>query len=455
MSTWDRDLWKLWPLLVVAFSVMIVGYAGYWPSVPLSLSRFAKSNSPAESSTAHLLVEWLAKQDPIAANNKVNADHFTVVDMASKVIPDASTATFTRPQITRVGSSFFCQWQVKRRSVTASPVTIFGSWSADGERWSDPQLIFSHEGEPAATQVLALAPILAIHNELYSVVAVHEIVGFSTSDATTFSAPKAAEMSAEFPRAVREIVGYFVRRIQSNGTLGPRITLLRRADEVFSVAEAMRGIEIVDQPLIPDIVSQLATDDSRFGGKMEFPVPEIETDDRYKLSYPTTVAISDNRWLRLWASEQGLDRLYGQVSPDNGATWEKPIPTNIRNEGRFAVLGKLPSGSIILVGNQFRAAEQVADPLTIAIAFEKLQFTECFELRRGAPARISSQEPLDRREKAEQLGFQVGGCLVDGADVWVVYSVNAESIDISRVRLRDLAPALADSNSQIETAGRQ
>lgn len=455
MSTWDRDLWKLWPLLLVAFSVMIIGYAGYWPAVPLSLKRFAESNSLVESSTAHLLVEWLAKQDSIAANDKVNADHFTVVDSASTAIPDASAATFARPQITRVGPSFFCQWQVKGQSEPTSPVTIFGSWSADGERWSDPQLVFSHEGEPAATQVLALAPFLAIHNEVYTVAAVHEIVGFSTSDATTFSEPKAAEMSAEFPRAVREIVGYFVRRIRSDGTLGPRITLLRRADEVFSVAEAMRGIEIVDQPLIPDIVRRLATADSRFGGKMEFPVPEIETDDRYRLSYPTTVAIPDNRWLRLWASEQGLDRLYGQVSPNNGVTWEKPIPTNIRNEGRFAVLEKLPSGSIFLVGNQFRTAGQVADPLTIAIAFEKLQFTECFELRRGAPARIRSQEPLDRRDKAEQLGFQVGGCLVDGGDVWVVYSVNAESIDVSRVRMRDLAPALADSNFKIETAVRQ
>jgi len=451
MATWDRDLWKLWPLVVMAFVVLIAGYAGYWPSIPLSLNRFGKNALRPEGAATPQLVEWLAQQES-SGRRTVSADHYSVIDISSAAIPGLNSAALTRPQLTRVGSRFYCQWQMQNLADSASPVAIYGAWSTDGQRWSEPQLVFSHEGEPASKQILSSAAFLSIQDEVYSVAAVQEIVGYSTSDATTFSEPKSTEISAEFPRAVREIVGYFVRRVQSDGSLGPRITLLRQSDEGFSVADAMRGIEIVDQPLIPDIVRQLATPESRYGGKMEFPVPEIETEDRYRLGYPTSVAIPNNRLLRLWVSEQGLDRLYGQVSPDNGITWEKPILTNIRNEGRFAVLGTLPSGAIFLIGNQLRGAGEIADPLTIALAFENLQFTECFELRRGAPTRRRTQEPADRRDAVAQMGFQVGACLVNGAEVWIIYSVNAESIEVCRVRLRDLAPALAQSELTKETA---
>lgn len=460
MSRWNRDLRKLWPLALLAFLILILGYAGFWPAFPLASNRFAANKVRLDGDPNRGLVEWIAKVDPtdqdLTADGteiRLEAIHSTVVDVGTSSQP-SSRSLVSKPQISHVGQSFFCVWQVQELDHPQGSVDIFGSWSTDGEHWSPSELIFSHQGDPSSRQLLRTAPLLSINGEVYVIARVDEVVGYGSADATKFSESKSAEQLNEFPQPVHEIVGYFVRRVLPNQTLGPRITLLRRSGEAYSVADAMRGLEIIDQGLIPDIVRSLATSDSRFGGNMEFLVPEVETEDRYRLSYPTEVQLTSNRRLRLWSSEQGLDRLYRQISDDDGRTWDKPVATNLRNGGTFAVLGTLPAGPVFLVGNQYRVDNVVADPLTISIAFENLQFTECYVLRRGTQPRSQALDGLSQRDINEVLGYQVGSCLIREEFLWVAYSVQGESIQVSRIRCRNLAPALVDHVSKTEPSDR-
>ena len=464
MSTGYRDLRKLWPLVLLAISVLIVGYSGFWPAFPLAGKRFTTNRGQRDPVSDRILVEWLAKLDLPSPNEltksgsdiRLNASHYLIygLDAAKEAELDNRVS---RPQICQVGQSLFCVWQVHEQASTSDNVAIYGAWSADGQQWSAPQLVFPPTNEPAPEQRLRSAPFATVNGEIFAVAAVYQVVGYGSSDATTFSEPKSAGPTAEFPTPVYEMAGYYLRRVLREQTLGPPFELFRRSGEAYSVAEAMRGVEIVDQALIPDLVRLLATPDSRFGGKMEFVTPELETEDRYNLSRPTEVQLPNNRRLRLWSSEQGLDRLYCQNSRDGGLTWDKPAPTNLRNSGAFAVIGTLPSpasvaapapvgvGPVFLIGNQIRNGNVVADPLTVSIAFEDLQFTECFLLRYGAPSPTRKLEQLKPRDMAEHLGFQVNSYLIRDDDLWVAYAVNGEAIEISKVRCRNLAPALDTS----------
>jgi hypothetical protein len=447
MSSWHREFSSLWPLGVLAFLVLLIGYAGFWPAFPLAGNRFDRGRLRLDNPTDRLLVEWLVEQDTDDGSSLRNLDatHVTVAAASSTTPNSGGFVAVSRPQLTRIDRFLFCQWQAHSIDQPELSVTILGSWSVDGENWSPPTAVFGPEGLPksAAKQVLNSSPFLAISGEVYAVAAIHEIAGYSTLDATTFGEPKSAEASAEFPRAVRDIHGFLVRRVRADQTFGSMIPIVRRSDVVAN-SEPGQVIDAIDQGMISDIVRQLATPDSRFGGKMEFLVPECETEDRYRLSNPTKVLLPNNRKLQLWSNEQGLDRLYGQISRDGGQTWDKPTPTNIRQSGRQAILGNLPAGPIFLAGNQSRFSLGTADPLTISIAFENLQFTEFFELRSGVSPSGVLESVANPSENWKQRGFQVSACLVDGEWLWVAYSVNDETIELSRVRTRDLAPAVVE-----------
>lgn len=455
MSAWYRDLKPLWPLAPLAFLVLLLGYAGYWPALPFVAKR---TKGPHQNGTfvEPLLVEWLVTQDSADESNasSIEVVHFPVASIESATRGSENNeawAAVTRPQLVRVGDNYFCVWQSHTASSESSAVTIFGSWSADGSTWSQPEVVFSVSGMSDQTQdgLLNSAPFLTINDQVYAVAAIYETIGYTNNDATSLAKPLSAAPTVEYPRAVRALLGYVTRRVGRDRSLGNNIELLRwsegtSSDTAFTINDP------VDQGFISDIVERLATPDSRFGGKMEFPQPELETEDRYHLSNPTQVSLPGNRVLRLWASEQGLDRLFGQFSQTKGSTWDKPFPSNIRQNGLNATLGTLPNGPVFLAGNQIRTNSGFGTPLTVSIAFDDLKFAECFELISEVPERQQVSNAKLPPELLRNVGFEVGSCLIDGEWLWISYSVNAEKIHLSRVRALDLAPAVTKKQSDNE-----
>ncbi|MBL8888514.1 MAG: hypothetical protein JNL67_00950 [Planctomycetaceae bacterium] len=449
MSAWYRELKPIWPLAPLAFIVLLLGYAGYWPALPFVAKRTKGAHenaTPAEP----LFVEWLVKQDsaeePTAS--PIDVTHFSVASLDSETTGRENSEAWdavTRPQVTRVGDNLFCLWQSHTSLGGVTAIKIFGSWSLDGTNWTPPEVVFSVSGMSSRAKdgVLNSASFLSIDDQVYAVAAIYETIGYANNDSTNVSESLSAEPTAEYPRGVRELLGYVTRRLGPDRSMGNCIELIRWLDGASSDSATLIS-DPVDQGLISDIVERLATPDSRFGGKMDFPELELETEDRYRLSNPTQVTLPEDRILRLWGSDQGLDRLYGQISHDNGLTWDKPFPTNIRQNGLNAALGTLPNGPVFLAGNQLRTKRGFGTPLTVSIAFDDLKFAECFELLRDVPERQHAKNPTLPAELLRNVGFQVGSCLIDGEWLLISYSVNAEKIQLSRVRAQDLAPAVTE-----------
>ncbi len=482
MSNRYEDLVRLWPLALLAFFILISGYAGLWPAVPLAEQPKARSKSLAET-TNRVRVEWLVKLPSadgpdLPVSGQVVAEHGGVsaparLDAASSLslslplVPSSLTDTVdlafqTQPQLARVGGRFLCLWQYHPTHLHGAGQCILGAWSDDGLAWEAPFLVFKAPGNFGAyrtgDRLLCSSSCLSVEGQWYAVASLQEVVGFGSIDATTFEEAIAVVESEDFPRPVRKILAYTVRRIQLDGSLGPVRTIWRSGESETSerVAESGPGENAatsdsaVEEPLdeleraaLSSLTRSLATSGSRFGGAVDFPIPERLTLDRYRLSFPTTETLPGQGQVRLWGSEQGLDRLYSEHSTDGGVTWSPPMPTNLRNSGRFAVLRRLSAGPVLLLGNQSRLPSNPADPLTISIAFEGLQFTESFELRSGAPL-LASADGLPEFVRNERRGFQATSCVVDDEWLWVVYSVCGSSIEVSRVSLQDLIPSLLD-----------
>ena len=483
-----EELRSLWPLALLAFLILVSGYAGYWPAVPLAERPKARAKL-LNDDTNRVRVEWLVKAgvidgQEVPVSGQIVADH-RVVSAAARsegtasallklpldpagLTESADLAFQTQPELTRVGERFFCMWQYHPTHLHGAGQCILGSWSDDGLEWEPPFQVFNSPGGFGAyltgDRLLCSSGCLSVDGHWYAVASMQEVVGFGSIDATTFEEAIAVVESADFPRPVRKILAYVVRRIQSDGSLGPVRTIWKSGQSAApehsassvqgdeggsSAANPEEPLDEVDRTALDSLVRRLATADSRFGGTIDFPVPERLTLDRYRLSFPTMVTLPDQGQVRLWGSEQGLDRLYSEHSADGGVTWSAAMPTNLRNFGRFAVLQRLSSGPVLLVGNQSRMPVNVADPLTISIAFEGLQFTESFDLRSGAPL-LESADGLPEFARSERRGFQATSCVVDDDWLWVVYSVCGSSIEVSRVSLLDLIPSLRESDRDSE-----
>lgn len=490
MSNRYDDLKSLWPLSLLAFAILIAGYAGYWPAVPLA-ERAKERSKLLTDDPNRVRVEWLVKvasaDDPnLPVSGQVLADHRVVspplaaeaesaagvrLAPASNVASIQDVAVQTQPQLARIGQRFFCAWQFHPTHLHGAGQCLFGAWSDDGLTWGEAVPVFPAPqpfgGYKTGDRLFCAAPCLLVDGQWYAVASLQEIVGFGSMDATTFETAIAVVESAEFPRPVRQILAYAVRKIDEDGSFGP-LRLLWRTGEPGGGERGSGSpmAQVTDQRELTDVAAAeaigeqerqelgavlrlLATPDSRLWDRVVFPVPERVTPDRYRLSFPTMVALPDSVQVRLWASEQGLDRLYSEVSMDSGVNWSPPTPTNLRNGGRFAVLHRVAAGPVLLLGNQSRVPVNVADPLTISVAFEGMQFTESFDLRSGAATLLGADE-LPEFTRNERRGYQATSTLADDRWLWVAYSVNAGSIEVSRVSLLDLMPAIRERESSEE-----
>lgn len=489
MANRYQDLLRQWPLALLAFLILASGYAGFWPAVPLAELPRARPEFLSENAN-RVRVEWLVKlasadEADVPVSGQVIAEH-TVVSaaarsdaaaatgvslplIASSLVDTADTADLafqTQPQLARVGERFLCVWQYHPTHLHGAGQCILGAWSDDGLEWETPFQVFNSPSSFGAyrtgDRLVCSAPSVSVDDQWYAVASLQEVVGFGSIDATTFEEAIAVVESVDFPRPVRKILGFVVRRIQPDGSLGPVRTIWKSGESETSEQTADSGqgenaaklepavegpLDELERTALGSLTRKLATAESRFGGRVDFSIPERLTLDRYRLSFPTMVNLPGQGQVRLWGSEQGLDRLYSEHSADGGLTWGPAMPTNLRNSGRFAVLQRLSAGPILLVGNQSRLPTNAADPLTISVAFEGLQFTESFDLRSGAPL-LEGTEGLPEFMRNERRGYQATSCVVDDQWLWVAYSVCGSSIQVSRVSLLGLIPSLREQGME-------
>jgi hypothetical protein len=121
--------------------------------------------------------------------------------------------------------------------------------------------------------------------------------------------------------------------------------------------------------------------------------------------------------------------LYRAFSADRGRTWTNPVQTDFPDQtAKFSVL-RLSTGPYVLASNPREAEDRF--PLTLSVSRDGVVFERAYVVvEKGPPARFPN---FTKRPGAQypQL-LEAGGC------VWVIFSLNQESIQIARVPLDGL-----------------
>jgi len=167
------------------------------------------------------------------------------------------------------------------------------------------------------------------------------------------------------------------------------------------------------------------------------PHSKIAARDGSLLSEPTTQLSEDGLMIRYQRDMGGSQKLYVQFSDDNGESWTRAERTDIPDAPSKSVFGRLPDGQFFLIGNQVVSKRGTRrDPLSIGLSKNGTIFDRAFAIRWRTPKfQVASQqsEPDGRGR-----GFQYPSYVIAKDALWVIYSVNKESIDISRIDLDEL-----------------
>ncbi len=115
-----------------------------------------------------------------------------------------------------------------------------------------------------------------------------------------------------------------------------------------------------------------------------------------------------------------------------GALWLPAVETNVQDAPSLSFAGNLPDGTCYMIGNhvEHTGSEQVRDPLTIALSDDGVYFDRAFAVR-------TTPYPKNY-ESVSRVGCQYPNAIVDDGYLWVVYSVHAQDIAISKIALTEL-----------------
>jgi hypothetical protein len=182
--------------------------------------------------------------------------------------------------------------------------------------------------------------------------------------------------------------------------------------------------------------------------QLDFSVSRPLSDDEHRLSEPVpSYELADGSWVRLFRDmghrdartqrekeESKSRRLYAAISSDNGDTWNVPARTGFPDACARANAGKLPDGQVYIINNLIPmnpGGLGGRSMLTISLSRDGLDFDRVGIIRYITP-------PIRHPGLEKTIGYQYPHSVVAGNDLWVVYSVNKEDVQVTRIPLETL-----------------
>lgn len=441
MKNWQQRILEQWSLGVVVLLVFLAASSGYWPGIPLPFRR-AVTASPG-GVKPELIVDWLvspAAQDGEQLYSSPNGLQHFVVQSAS----GGDRAVHTQSQLAAWNDRLIIAWASHPDTINGDGQAIRIAWSTDGTRWTEVGTISPPQpsaGSAGNLQTLLVpAPFLEWNDRLFLGASLQEIVGYTTPDGLAYGLPEADEWSARYSLPVRNGRGFLLREVFSDFSLGDPFWV----GEQPLVAEAARPGIAEGRDLEPGAteawLDRLRDPLLRYPGDIEFNPVETLAADRRRLLWYATAKPNLEVAYRLWVPEPGSNRLYSQMSGDQGRTWSGGQPTEIPSAGAPIHIGRLPGGQFFLFGNQANAnVGDALDPLMLSVAYEWLQFTQPFVVRSSLPRSNRVAAGVGRVDPMT-LGFEPNSWVLFDQSVWLSYSVNSEAIHVSRVPVDSLVP---------------
>ncbi|MBE0679811.1 MAG: exo-alpha-sialidase [Bacteroidales bacterium] len=197
-----------------------------------------------------------------------------------------------------------------------------------------------------------------------------------------------------------------------------------------------------------DFSSPVPESDSSTDAWTPFPISD---DNHRMIEQVPSYRAKDGTWVRLYRDAGLIDvnipaegpkteleesksrRNYASYSYDNCTTWSVPSRTSFPDACAKSNAGKLPDGQVYVINNVLPLSTKDGGRslLGISMSADGLNFDRVAVIRFIAPKMRYSG-------RAKSIGFQYPHSVVEGDSLWVIYSVNKEDIQVTRIPLSEL-----------------
>ena len=247
-----------------------------------------------------------------------------------------------------------------------------------------------------------------------------------------------------FNEVSRTRLGLLAREVRTDGTLGEVFWLQDRPPAPEPGFPALPAGEPALVARLNGFFAQPAHLPQLLFGPTQHP----DSDDEHRMTEPTPPwRLDSGTWVRLYRDQGTIHgktraeiedsrprRHYAAFSLDGGATWTPPTRTNFPDSGSRANAGRLPDGQTYVINNPLPipARQGGRTMLAISLSRDGLVFDRMAILRFIAPPQ--RHEGVAKGSN----GYQYPHSVVVGENLWVIYSVNKEDMEIARIPLADV-----------------
>jgi hypothetical protein len=301
-----------------------------------------------------------------------------------------------------------------------------------GKTWSDTKELFSPPDRRIPASEAFIGARFMTSN------------GFAIINDILYAVTDVAEWSgADVKSKRRRSVGRLCRTIDVNGNLGEPFWL---SDVAPNPVDGYPSFP-VGPPAVVEMFNQYFMQPGN-ELQLDFISAKPFSDDNHRLTEPVpSYQLNDGTWVRLYRDMGHKDaqtqqerestksrRNYASFSYDNGLTWSVPTRTGIPDACARSNAGKLPDGQVYVINNIIPmnpGGLGGRSMLAISLSKDGLVFDRVAIIRFIPP-------PMRYTGLEKTIGFQYPHSVVVEDHLWVIYSVNKEDVQITKIPLEEI-----------------
>jgi hypothetical protein len=423
---WSRHHGRLFIWVISAVALLFsVGHS----QGPSPIGASARTLSEVDSRP---VLEWTAARDSL----NFRYDFLENLKITSLLEATPETGTWNHHQhIFYLNGVFYAIWDTQIRDENAAGQHAVMRRSTDhGNSWTPMEQLFP----PLARNVPASDPYPETRFQTFS--------GIAIVDDTLYAVTDVAEWTTAGNKKAkpRRKVGRMCRSIADDGTLEEIFWLSPVAPQPV---QGFPSFPAGDPALIAKIEDYFRQPGQEI--QLDFaPRAHPDSDDHHVMAEPVpSYQFENGDWVRLYrdsgargAKTQKEEeatksrRIYASFSTDGGKNWSKPTRTSFPDACARANAGKLPDGQFYVINNALPLATKQGGRSLLAISLSR----DGLNFDRMAVIRFLPPPPrFEGRSKA--IGYAYPHSVIVGEDLWVIYSVNKEDIEIARIPLSELS----------------
>ncbi|MBE0679809.1 MAG: exo-alpha-sialidase [Bacteroidales bacterium] len=268
--------------------------------------------------------------------------------------------------------------------------------------------------------------------------------GFAIIDDVLYAVTDVAEWSGNSIEEKKRVgVGKLCRSVEEEGSLGEIMWL---EDEAPVPVPGFPSYNSANRMTIEKFVAFFNQPGNEI--QLDFNTPKPLSDDNHRLTEPVpSYRLDDGTCVRLYRDMGSKDavtqqekensksrRNYASFSFDDGKTWTVPTRTGIPDACARSNAGKLPDGQVYVINNIIPmnpGGLGGRSMLAISLSRNGLDFDRVAIIRFISP-------PLRYKGLEKTIGYQYPHSVVVDNDLWVMYSINKEDIEVTRIPLNEL-----------------